>query len=69
MCAYVIGVQQMGGCWLWNERCYETMEAAERELKRLYDRDEEYAKKHDVPVSHGGVKIFTLFAEKGECAV
>jgi hypothetical protein len=47
---YIIGLPQMGGCWIPNEKCFSSFEDAEKVLKEKYWRGEK-----------GAEKIFTLY--------
>lgn len=49
---YVIGLQQMGGCWLWREDFYYDYAQAEVEHRRLVERGDK------------GVRIFHLYLKK-----
>ena len=51
---YVIGLQEMGGCWLWRQEFYYDYAEAEAEWQRLVDSGDK------------GVRIFQLFLRKRE---
>lgn len=59
---YVIGVPRLGGVWLSDERYYIDYDQASKVLDDLWARDEAFAKRNDIPVTHT-VKLFTLYAE------